>query len=450
MLFFPYIWGTPFTFNFTILIKLLFYFLLIAATTLPGQAQWVIQPTPLPANKYILGINVVDNNTVWAISFYDQLIRTTNGGASWTVLNINNPSFTSDYYIRSLFALDANTAWIVATDFQSVSNNNYVSKVFKTTNGGQTWSHQSTAYPNTPSWSHFIYFFDANNGVTGGNANGGYFEIYTTSNGGANWTRVPSTNLPPPTQNDASDYAIHFKAGNTVWFGAKQMRVFKSIDQGLTWTVSNTGFPILAQGYNEVEAIAFTDQNNGLVAVGSDLRRTIDGGNTWTSVNYTGPFFDTDLKAVPGTTNTFVSVNSFANNPGSSYTADGGNTWISLENTILHNNVTFLDRHTGWSSGLGKMHKFTGNPLSISKDIAAASDFTISPNPSTGIFNVSGGLPVQTFIVEVYNLTGLKVAQQQSQPFRPTKINLSNQPKGIYLAKILSNSQIITKKIVLQ
>ncbi len=444
--------------NFIALKKLLFFFLLAAITGLPAQAQWVNQPLSLPANKTIFNINVVNANVIWAEVFYDQLIRTTNGGATWSVININHPDFTSNYYIQSVYALDANTAWITATDFQSLPNNGFVSKVFKTTDGGITWVHQASAYPNpnalVNSWSNFIYFFDANNGITGGDGAYGhdrYFEIYTTTDGGSSWHRVPPGDLPVPTVYDASDLTgIHCKVGNTVWFGANQMRVFKSTNRGATWTYSNTGFAIPPVGFTEVEQLAFADQNNGLISVGTNLRKTTDGGLTWSPVNYTGPFYTSHLAGVPGTTNTFVSVSYSATNPGSSYTTDGGNTWTAIENSIRHQKVAFLNKTTGWSSGVNAMNKYTGNPVGIAKAISAASGFHVYPNPSaSGTFFIEPK-GRQPFKLEVYDLTGNRISVQQENRLGKTVLDLSEKSKGIYLLHILNGEQRLVEKIVLQ
>jgi photosystem II stability/assembly factor-like uncharacterized protein len=105
--------------------------------------------------------------------------RTTNGGTNWTVSTITGATGSTG---SSISALDANTAWIATTG-----------GIFKTTDGGLTWVQQLTALP-----SNAIHFFDSNNGVCVADPNAGYWAIYTTTNGGTNWTRVPSANIPSP------------------------------------------------------------------------------------------------------------------------------------------------------------------------------------------------------------------------------------------------------------
>ena len=70
--------------------------------------------------------------------------------------------------------------------------------MYKTTDGGLTWDKQETAFPGFNGNPIVIHFFDSNNGVCVGDPNNGYWAIYTTTNGGTNWIRVPSANIPAP------------------------------------------------------------------------------------------------------------------------------------------------------------------------------------------------------------------------------------------------------------
>lgn len=71
---------------------------------------------------------------------------------------------------------------------------------------------------------------------------GGYFEIYTTTNGGTSWTRVPSANIPAPLVGEGGYTTIKDISleDGTIWFGANYGRAYKSSDKGLTWTVTAT------------------------------------------------------------------------------------------------------------------------------------------------------------------------------------------------------------------
>jgi len=77
-------------------------------------------------------------------------------------------------------------------------------------------------------------------------------------------------------------------------------------------------------------------------------------------------------------------------------------------------------------------------------DVNFRSDFTISPNPSNGKFEISveGFLPE---LIEIYNLQGEKVLQSRTA----SEIDLSCAAKGIYIIKITSGTNKYLKKIIL-
>ncbi|MCK7482834.1 MAG: hypothetical protein M0C28_41225 [Candidatus Moduliflexus flocculans] len=88
----------------------------------------------------------------------------------------------------SIAALNKDTAWITLDDIASTAKGG----IFKTINGGTDWVKQATAFPGSGGHPTKIYFFDASNGLCIGQPRNGYWEIYTTADGGTKWIRVPS------------------------------------------------------------------------------------------------------------------------------------------------------------------------------------------------------------------------------------------------------------------
>ncbi len=79
----------------------------------------------------------------------------------------------------------------------------------------------------------------------------------------------------------------------------------------------------------------------------------------------------------------------------------------------------------------------------VSADEVVAESIVLSPNPSSGIFNIEG-LPDTTSEIVVYDIFG-KVVHRISDY---SKIDLSEQVSGIYYVSIhLENTQVVTKKI---
>lgn len=72
---------------------------------------------------------------------------------------------------------------------------------------------------------------------------------------------------------------------------------------------------------------------------------------------------------------------------------------------------------------------------------------SIYPNPNKGHFTVKANSSNQFNTIEIYNLLGKRVISS-SFGDNSIEIDISNQPKGVYLLKIVSNNDIIIQKII--
>jgi hypothetical protein len=333
--------------------KLLLFINLTIVSSLIAQNQWDVQNTGFStANRGIQSISAVNDSVVWAIAYdgttaaaaVQEFTKTMNGGITWTPGSISN---AAGFTASSIFALDANNAWVAMYGTAGGG------RILKTTNGGTSWTHQSTATFTAPNgFANWVYFFNANEGVCMGDPNGGYFEYYTTADGGNNWTRVPQTNVPTAL---ASEYGLvnsYCAVGNILWMGTTAGRVFKSINNGLNWTAQSTPFGPTVY----VEDVSFKNTNEGM-AIGlnangtfAGLIKTTDGGNTWTI--WSTPISMTSLRGVEfvkGSDDSWVVTSS--NTPfGSAYTNDGGLTWTIINNT-QHLTTAFASPRAGYSGG---------------------------------------------------------------------------------------------------
>ena len=105
--------------------------------------------------------------------------------------------------------------------------------LFKTSNGGITWTRQAGVYTDPTSFPDIVHFFDNNNGITLGDPVGGYFEIYITSNGGTTWTRVSGEHIPNPLTSEYATVDNYAFYGNSIWVPTTKGRVLRSDDMGL-------------------------------------------------------------------------------------------------------------------------------------------------------------------------------------------------------------------------
>jgi len=224
-------------------------------------------------------------------------------------------------------------------------------KILKTVDGGVNWTWQPSAVFAAPAgFPNMVYFWDANNGMCMGDPNGGYFEIYTTADGGTNWVRTAQANIPVNQTGEFGITSVFTANGDsTLWFGTNFGRIYKTTDRGLNWTVATTPY---AGSY--ISDIAFRDANNGIATNGSpgiavaDAIRTTDGGATWTIVPAnTAGIITKQLTYVPGTDSTY-----FLSSPqvggGTAFSLNDANSWILADN-LIHSDIEFVAPTTGWT-----------------------------------------------------------------------------------------------------
>lgn len=198
-----------------------------------GPTSWVNAPNGY--NPGIGRINCItghptDPNTLFIGAPAGGLWKTTNGGDSWTVLSDDLPVLgVTDFYVD---AANPNLMYLLSGD--AYGSDTYSIGIFKSTNGGVTWSNTSNFNPDVSSgYRMFKMLVDPTNNqriLTGGN--GG---ILLSENGGNSWTSVLNEVV----------VDLEFKPGDpdVVYASTWGNNFFyKSEDGGLTWDEISTGF----------------------------------------------------------------------------------------------------------------------------------------------------------------------------------------------------------------
>lgn len=89
----------------------------------------------------------------------------------------------------------------------------------------------------------------------------------------------------------------------------------------------------------------------------------------------------------------------------------------------------------------------SGNILTgVSEIETATNNILLFPNPTTGIFAVAADFLIQG--VELYDMYGRKVFEQNKIKKEKTEINISNLPDNIYFIKIISQNKIYNHSII--
>jgi len=347
-------------------------------------AQWISQSSGFATvSRAVSYISPVDSNIVWATASdgnnmagaCSDFTKTVNGGDKWTPGTITN---TTGLASAMIFAIDSSKAYV---PMFRVSGSKPMG-IYVTTDGGATWSRQTTAsYSNSASFPDVVHFFDTANGVAVGDPINGKFEIYTTTDGGTTWVLIPAAGNPAPLSGEFGVVGYYSAIHDTIWFGTNKGRVYRSVDKGLDWTVATA--PGMGSAYVKP---MFRDGSHGLLQDESSgqglLCESSDGGNTWTQVSYTGSAYSSDIAFVPGTMNTWVR-SGYSTNLGCAYSFDGGHTWTDFIGTTgaMYYQMGWVNNHCGWAGAENTsptengVYKFIGLlqvPLPVPQNVQAS------------------------------------------------------------------------------
>ncbi|MFN6946058.1 MAG: T9SS type A sorting domain-containing protein [Cytophagaceae bacterium] len=305
--------------------------IICALATFPVWSQdWASQTTGTTTT--LRGLSFVSSTTGWAAGNSGVILKTTNGGDTWSTLN---SPVTATF--RDIFFIDENTGFIgnQSNGFNPGASNT----LRKTTDGGNSWT-TIPDFTTAASSVWGIHFLDANTGfVAGGTTGSGYirktsnggatwtnvlislsdyitdvffvdanngwatqavmsstddFVIYKTTNGGLNWTKVTISAASGRTFN-----SLFFIDANTGWGaggdGSGSGFIYKTTDGGSTWTQNTSLGTVMGQFHD----IAFVDANTGWAVGQNDvIYHSVNGGTTWTAQN-TGTSFVSFLKIKP-------------------------------------------------------------------------------------------------------------------------------------------------------
>lgn len=402
------------------------FFFIIAADLLP---QWT--GVTSPTSDRLRKVQFLNNDLGW-IAGESSVLKTTDGGTTWTSFTTN----ISD--TRGFFAVSASTAFICGT----------FGKISKTTDGGATWVAQTTGAPNLTS-IEAIFFQNENNGWAVGTD--GF--MIKTINGGTSWQTVTTTAA-------STLRSIKFLDNNIGWAGGGTS-FLRTTDGGVTWTKIN--------GFAEVRDIHFLDANRGFVSEtwGQDnfVQKTTDGGVTWTQSTTisTGPYYFHGVYFTDANTGYVVGRTMFfLGNYGAYKTTDGGTTWTALTASPVpmfenFRSVTFTPNGTGWAVGdNGAIYKLA-DATSVAEESGSPVDFTLDqnyPNPFNPETVIRFALPVAGNVtLTVYNSLGEVVATLVDQfveaGAHEVAFNAANLPSGTYIYKLNAGNFTSVKKMLL-
>ncbi len=329
---------------------------------------WQVQPSGVSAS--LRGLSVVNEKVVWASGANGTVIRTVDGGTTWTQLTIAGAEKLD---FRDIHAFDDQVCLIINAGSPGL--------VFRTDDGGKTWAE---VYRNDAKTIFFdaMSFWDTQRGIAFSDPQDGQLFLIETSDGGKTWASFPVDRRPQMHPGEAafaaSGTSMAVMDDQSVWIATggehgpdneASSRVFSSVDGGKSWYVATT--PIASTESAGTFSIAFANANHG-VAVGGDYKQpnnrsgniaiTDDSGRHWRAIEGESP---SGYRSAVAVLNLNFEAHFVAVGPtGTDVSSDWGNSWRQVDATSLNAIAFTSNGSAGWSvGGDGTVAKWIGNEI---------------------------------------------------------------------------------------
>lgn len=358
------------------------------------------QKTPISSNpegKRFDDVFFLNNSIGWAANgSLATVYKTTDGGLTWTE-QLNETTLGGNYYFRNIEFLNENIG------FLGTLNNAF----YTTTDGGTTWN----AVTNIPTTPNAICGIDTV-GKTTVYGCGAYFEpafIIKSTDSGNTWEYIDmnlyATGL---VEILFTSETIGYACGKSTTGGC----ILKTTDGGTTWNeIYNTGIPgeyvwklqVLKQNPN-----VFFGAVTSVAPHPGKLIKSINNGKTWVSHN--AP--ETDIQGVG-----FVTENRGwmgGHNTGFYETNDGGKTWTNLNFGANLNRIVVMSPTLAYAAG-ESIYKFTTETLSINSNknvLPEKLHISLKNNPVKSYLTFTINYPSNDHIlIEIYDNKGRFIKQ---------------------------------------
>ncbi|MDG1767764.1 MAG: YCF48-related protein [Flavobacteriales bacterium] len=413
--------------------KKLFTFPLLFLSLL-GFSQSTFYPIESPSNRNFECIQFIDNTTGY-IAGDSVLIKSEDGGASWSEIDLNNLNINnnSNYLISDMHWQSASSGWIVLSNWSGLHSTN---------DGGETWSEL------TPMNDGFcqkvaLEFKEDGTAFLGGAGcfTGALIDYYIDGT----WY---SANLPENWDTEDLVTCIRFFGNDLGFAGTSKGSVLKTTDGGVNWTnvYSNGELSIsdfVSLDGEEIRLTFFTDDSN------FGIMKSLDAGDNWEIDGDLATFYYPDMHAA------------YASAEGQQYFAGSNGKDPNSGVIFEYPEINFMDINKPIKdiNGYGEVVFLVGddgsifvNDIDISNNLESIDGnafFEIYPNPTSGTIQLTSD--VNWDYLELINSSGAVVLTQTKQSFSQVKnatLELSTLSPGAYQVILYRGHTALSKRII--
>jgi len=282
-----------------------------------GGSSWTTVGS-IASQAYCLTIDPTNDAKLYAGCGH-SMYRSTNGGVTWVATSMSNK------YIYGI-AVNPGVVSTVYASGMSWNGSKWTMAFFKSTDSGASWT---TAIVDTNQGQAYCVAVDRtrpNTVYVGGNK---YVAsvysplVYKTTDGGATWSGV--TGAIPSAGYYVYSMAVHPANSNVVYVGTYMNGIYRSSDAGATWAQASTHY------YNYAMAVSAITPDVAYSAGYSDIYKTTNAGLTWAA---TGSGFAGNTPYGLAMSATSASIVYAGDNNGVFKTTSAGSSWYNTNNNI--------------------------------------------------------------------------------------------------------------------
>jgi photosystem II stability/assembly factor-like uncharacterized protein len=330
-----------------------------SAANQAGQRTPELTPQNSGTTQSLIAVSPVNKRVVWASGRGGTFAVTTDGGATWRSGVVPG---AESLQFRDVEGVSATAAYLM-----SIGNNPGDFRIYKTTDGGATWSLQFQNQNPSAFYDCFAFWTPTRGFVQSDSVNG-QFPVERTTNG-QTWESIAG-NEPPAGPGESffasSGTCVATQGNDNAWAvtgGVSPPRVLVTQDGGDTWRAYD--LPLRGSPSAGAFSVAFRDPRHGMVG-GGDLdpsaapfdqtATTSDGGKTWTVTAQQpniGTVFGLSYTADAGKAEPHGRTVVVTGPGGAAWTPDEGDSWFTLPGVADYWGVAFGSPHTAWLVGTG-------------------------------------------------------------------------------------------------